>query len=154
MKPTITDIAKDTGLSLATISKYLDHKSIRPENARIIEESIQRLGYIPNQIAQGLRSKKTNTIALIIPSLGECLWGNTILPIESCLREKGYTLVVCTNYRDNNRPGGLSDFLFHNQVDGIIAVDVFCRKRFFLILKRRKSRLFVWMVFIHVWLQI
>ena len=58
MKPTITDIAKDTGLSLATISKYLNHKSIRPENARIIEESIQRLGYIPNQIAQGLRSKK------------------------------------------------------------------------------------------------
>ena len=98
MKPTITDIAKDTGLSLATISKYLNHKSIRPENARIIEESIQRLGYIPNQIAQGLRSKKTNTIALIIPSLGECLWGNTILPIESCLREKGYTLVPLKVY--------------------------------------------------------
>lgn len=106
MKPTITDIAKDTGLSLATISKYLNHKSIRPQNARIIEESIQRLGYIPNQIAQGLRSKKTNTVALIIPSLGECLWENTILPIENCLREKGYTLVVCTNYRDSNRPGG------------------------------------------------
>ena len=35
MKPTITDIAKDTGLSLATISKYLNHKSIRPQNAKI-----------------------------------------------------------------------------------------------------------------------
>jgi LacI family transcriptional regulator len=138
MKPTITDIAKDTGLSLATISKYLNHKSIRPENARLIEESIQRFGYTPNRIAQGLRSKKTNTIAMIIPSLGDCLWGNIILPIECYLREKGYTSVVCTNFQDSSTPGGLPNFLLHNQIDGIIAIDVLLNQKLFSLFREKR----------------
>ncbi len=138
MKPTITDIARDTGLSLATISKYLNHKSIRPENARLIEESIQRLGYTPNRIAQGLRSKKTNTIALIIPPLGDCLWGNIIFPIECYLREKGYTSIVCTNFQDGNTPGSLPAFLLNNQIDGIIAIDVFLNQELFSFFKEKK----------------
>ena len=52
MKITITDIARDTGLAVSTISKYLNHKNILPENEALIEASIKKLGYTPNRIAQ------------------------------------------------------------------------------------------------------
>lgn len=123
MKATITDIAKDTGLSLATISKYLNHKPVLPENMKKIEESIARLHYVPNQIAQGLRSKKTKTIALILPSLENCLWGKIVNPIEISLKSLGFMSIVCTSKSDEKYETTLLNFLLHNQVCGVIAVE-------------------------------
>ena len=68
MKITITDIARDTGLAVSTISKYLNHKNILPENEALIEASIKKLGYTPNRIAQALPAKSSHTVALLIPS--------------------------------------------------------------------------------------
>ncbi|MDO4272189.1 MAG: LacI family DNA-binding transcriptional regulator [Eubacteriales bacterium] len=123
MKATITDIAKDTGLSLATISKYLNNKPVLPENMKKIEESIERLHYVPNQIAQGLRSKKTKTIALILPSLENCLWGKIVNPIEISLKSLGFMSLVCTSKTDEKYETTLLNFLLHNQVCGVIAVE-------------------------------
>ncbi|MDC7288003.1 LacI family transcriptional regulator [Blautia schinkii] len=123
MKTTITDIAKDTGLSLATISKYLNHKPVLPENMKKIEESIARLHYVPNQVAQGLRSKKTKTIALILPALENCLWGKIVNPIEISLKSLGFMSIVCTSKSNEKYETTLLNFLLHNQVCGVIAVD-------------------------------
>lgn len=123
MKTTITDIAKDTGLSLATISKYLNNKPVLPENMKKIEESIARLHYVPNQIAQGLRSKKSMTVALILPPLENCLWGKIVKPIEVCLKSLGFMSIICTNDQEKNSDTTLLDFLLHNQVCGVIAAD-------------------------------
>lgn len=123
MKTTITDIAKDTGLSLATISKYLNNKPILPENKKKIEESIARLHYMPSQVAQNLRSKKTKTIALILPSPENCLWGKIINPIEIHLKSLGYIPIVCTSSFMEGNQNSMLNFLLHNQLSGIIAVD-------------------------------
>ena len=119
MKTTITDIARDTGLSVSTISKYLNQKTVLPENARLIEESIRRLNYTPNPIAQSLRSKKNSLIALVIPPLQNCLWGFAITPIEDFLHTQGYTAVVCTHSPEESNEA-LSDFLFHSNIGGVL----------------------------------
>ena len=70
MNVTINDIARATGLSTATISKYINHKKIREENRILIEKAIQELGYTPNRNAQLLRAKNTHTIGILISDLG------------------------------------------------------------------------------------
>ena len=122
MKITITDIAKDTGLSLATISKYLNHKKVLPENRILIENSIEKLGYTPNRIAQGLRAEKTNTIAIVIPSLSNYFWGPITTYIETTLRERGYLSIVYTISSDFQRQQYVINHILNNKVDGVIAV--------------------------------
>ena len=122
MKITITDIAKDTGLSLSTISKYLNHKSVLPENRVLIEASIKKLGYTPNKIAQGLRSKKTQTIALLIPSFSNYFWGAAVTCIETALREHGYKSIVFSCPPDPQQQSHIVDLIMGNHVDGIIAI--------------------------------
>lgn len=122
MKITITDIAKDTGLSLATISKYLNHKKVLPENRILIENSIEKLGYTPNRIAQGLRAEKTNTIAIVIPSLSNYFWGPITTYIETTLRERGYRSIVYTISSDFQRQQYVINHILNNKVDGVIAV--------------------------------
>ena len=75
MSATIKDIARETGLSLSTISKYLNNKSIQEQNKLLIEEAIRKLDYRPNRIAQSLRSERTMTVAVLLPDLGRpCLF--------------------------------------------------------------------------------
>lgn len=74
---TIKDIAKDTSCHLL-LSKQLNGKNILPENKILIEESIKKLGYVPNKTAQNLRSKRHNTICILLPTIGDYFWGHYV----------------------------------------------------------------------------
>ena len=50
MSATIKDIAKETGLALATISKYINGGTVRPQNKKQIDEAIRKLNYVPPRL--------------------------------------------------------------------------------------------------------
>ncbi len=122
MRSTIKDIAKDTNLSLATISKYLNNKSVLPENKILIEESIEKLGYIPNKTAQSLRSKKTKMVGIVIPELGNYFWGTVVTYVEKILRQHGYSTIVCSHERGTTHEQKVFEFLLDNQIAGVILI--------------------------------
>lgn len=122
MGSTIKDIAKDTNLSLATISKYLNGKNILPENKKLIEESIERLGYIPNKTAQNLRSKKTNTICILLPFIGDYFWGFLCSIIEEYLRKYNFSTIISSYDAYSSDNTSELQFLLSKQVDGVIFV--------------------------------
>ena len=66
MASTIKDIKSETGLALATISKYLNGGNVRTENREKIEAAIKKLDYRPNEMARALITKKTRTIGFVI----------------------------------------------------------------------------------------
>ena len=78
MKVTIKDIALKTGLSTATISKYLNQKPVSSTNQKKIKHAIEELHYKPNLAAQALRSGKSNLIGLMISDIGNYFWGPLI----------------------------------------------------------------------------
>ena len=98
MKTTIKDIAKSTGLSTATISKYLNNKPISQANQELIQNAIQKLHYEPNLAAQSLRSGKTNLIGLIISDIGNYFWGPLIANLTQIFSQSGYTVIVRSYY--------------------------------------------------------
>ena len=122
MKITITDIARDTGLAVSTISKYLNHKNILSEIEALIEASIKKLGYTPNRIAQGLRAKSSHTVALLIPSKNNYFWGNSVSYITSFLWEQGYVCTIHTYPPEKEKQLQLGQLLINNNIRGLIAV--------------------------------
>ena len=69
MPATIVDIKNQTGLSLATISKYLNGGNVLPENKEKIEAAIKDLHYEVNEIARSMVTSKTRTVGILVHSV-------------------------------------------------------------------------------------
>ena len=67
MVKTILDVEKVSGVSKATISRYLNGKRVNEKNKEKIDKAIKELNYNINPLASGLKSKRTNTVGVIIP---------------------------------------------------------------------------------------
>ncbi len=119
MKPSIKDIAIETGLSIATISKYLRKIKIREENRLKIEDVINRLEYTPNRNAQMLRSSKSYTIGVVIADLSNTFWGSIVDYIEEYLQQHGYMTVIYSGQELATDSRYLSNILAQN-LDGLI----------------------------------
>lgn len=122
MRVTIKDIARETGLSLATISKYLNNKKIREENRLLIEQAIHRLNYRPNHSAQTLRSKHTMTVAILISDLGNYFWGTIISSVSQYFVKYNYTVITCSFYYDLQKEREMIHDLIVRNIDGVIML--------------------------------
>lgn len=124
MVATIKDIAKYTGLGLATISSYLNGGNVRDENRKKIEEAIKELNFEVNEVARGLKTNKTKTIGVVIPELNINFCTEIITAMEDVLRNHGYATIVCDCRTDKDLEKNAVDFLFRKRVDGIINMPV------------------------------
>ena len=78
-KVTIYEVAKESNVSLATVSRVINGSTVVKEDTkRRVEEAINKLGYRPNAIAQGLALSRTTTVGLIIPSTSISFSGRVI----------------------------------------------------------------------------
>lgn len=100
MAATIRDVAKKSGLSLGTVSKYINGHPVKETNRLLIEQAIQELHYKPNNIAKGLRNSQTFSVAVLLPMLTSNFCTSMISSIESYLLPKGYTVIVCECHND------------------------------------------------------
>jgi len=119
---TIKDVAKQTGLSLATISKYLNGGSVREENRVRIEEAVADLGYRVNRNARSLKTNKTMTVGVVIPTLSVPFFGGVLSSLDKVLRASGYTSFVCSYDFDRDLELEKLRVLCNNNVDGIVLV--------------------------------
>ena len=130
MAATIRDIKERTGLSLATISKYLNGGNVLPENKIKIEAAIKDLHYEVNEIARGLVTNKTRTIGVVVYSI-ESLFNGTLLHyIADRLRKTGYGLLICDSVNDEEVEAKNVRFLLNKKVDGIMVIPVAKKSHF------------------------
>lgn len=122
MAATIKDIAKKTGLGLATISSYLNGGNVRDYNRIKIEEAIEELHYEVNEVARGLKTNRTKMIGIIIPELNNIFCAEIITEVEDILRGHGYATMVCDCRTDEKREEEAVEFLKKRRVDGVIVM--------------------------------
>lgn len=97
-KVSIVDIAKKAGVSITTVSRVLNGKAeefrISEKSQQKIKETARKLNYVPNQFAASLKSGKSNTIALIIPSLSNPFFADIASEINAEVRNRGYITII------------------------------------------------------------
>ena len=124
MAATMKDIARRTGLGLATISSYFHGGNVREKNRAKIEEAIRELHYEVNEVARGLKTNATKTIGVVIPELNNTFCAEIITEMEDILRSHGYATIVCDCRTDRKLEREAVDFLSRKRVDGIINMPV------------------------------
>jgi LacI family transcriptional regulator len=118
---TIREIAKEAGLSIATVSRFLNNSGYISDEAKIkIQEVMTRFDYKPNQIARGLAKQKTNTIALIIPDITNPFFPELVVSIEEAATSKGYSLILINTQENKIHSNNIFKNLQNRYVDGII----------------------------------
>ncbi|MBI4428346.1 MAG: LacI family DNA-binding transcriptional regulator [Ignavibacteriales bacterium] len=125
---TINDIANKAGASVTSVSRVLNNKAgkyrISKETAKRILKAAAELDYKPNELARGLRLKKTHTIGLVIPDISNPFFAYVTRNIQRVAHELGYSLVVCDT--DENLPLELEhiNLLMSKGVDGLVIMPV------------------------------
>lgn len=122
MAATIKDIARSTGLGIATISKYLNGGRVRPDNRKLIDDAIRDMNYVPNEIARSLKTNHTKAIGVVIPELSNIFITSIITMMEDLLRKKGYAVIICDCRSDKMLELDAVTFLVNKRVDGLICM--------------------------------
>lgn len=122
MKVTIKDIARETGLSTATISKYLNKKPISEENRALIQETIERLHYRPNRTAQILRAKRTHTIGIMLSDFGSYFWAEMINTITNYFIQHHYAVITSSYSFTPGKETMVVQDLISQHPDGVIVL--------------------------------
>ena len=120
MASTMKDIARMTGLGLATISKFLNGGTVRPKNKKLIEDAVRELHFVPNEFARSLKTSQSRTVGVVIPELGNQFITSIITTMEDILRKHDYAVIVCDCRTDAWREKEAVSFLVHKRVDGLI----------------------------------
>lgn len=120
---TLKDIARETGVHVSTVSRALDpnaRTSLTAEVVERIQATAERMGYRPNRLASGLRTKRTMTVGLMLPDIANTLFPPIVRGAESILEAHGYASIIVNTDGDREREGKLVDVLLQRGVDGII----------------------------------
>ena len=120
MAATMKDLSRETGLGLATISKYFNGGTVREKNRVLIDAAVKKLHYVPNEVARSLKTQQTRVIGVIIPELSNAFITSIISSMEDILRQRDYAVIVCDCRSNSKREKEAVEFLLHRRVDGLI----------------------------------
>lgn len=119
----IKEIAKAAGVSVATISRVLNHpEQVLPETREHVLAVMKAQNYTPNWFARGLNLGRTNTIALLVPSIEVWLYQKLIAGIETVARNKRYAVIFCHTDSDPERELDYLKTVESRHIDGVVVV--------------------------------
>ncbi|MFN8485363.1 MAG: LacI family DNA-binding transcriptional regulator [Anaerolineae bacterium] len=120
---TIRDVAKRAGVSPITVSRVINNFDyVSEENRRRVHEAIAEMGYVPNTVARSLRSKRTNTLALVLTDVANPFFTTVARGVEDTASKAGYTVILCNTDESEAEQQKYLDVLIQKQVDGVLLV--------------------------------
>ena len=118
---TIYDVAREAGVSMATVSRVVNgNKNVKENTRKKVLEVIERLDYRPNAVARGLASKRTTTVGVVIPDITNTYFASLAKGIDDIAEMYKYNIVLANSDEDDEKEVAVVNTLFSKQVDGII----------------------------------
>lgn len=123
-KITMKDIAEKVGVSKTTVSMVINNKdsNISEETKNKIYRVIEETGYIPNNVARGLNTKKSGSIGIIIPDISNPFFSELSRAIEDVANKLGYNVILCNSDNDADKEKKYVELLISKLIDGIILI--------------------------------
>ncbi|TVX94189.1 catabolite control protein A [Paenibacillus agilis] len=121
MTVTIYDVAREAGVSMATVSRVVNNNpNVKPQTRKKVYEAIERLGYRPNAVARGLASKKTTTVGVVIPDISNSIFAEISRGIEDIANMYHYNIILCNADKKKEKEIRVINTLLEKQVDGLL----------------------------------
>lgn len=119
---TLHDVAREAGVSLITASRALSNPGVVSEKtiARV-QRAVEVTGYIPNLLAGGLKSRRSLTVAALVPNIAVAQFLPTIKALTDALDAAGYQLILGQTGYDHAREEALLGTMISRRPDGIIV---------------------------------
>lgn len=119
----IYDIAKMSGVSIATVSRVMNNNPKVSEKTKAkVMEAIEKSGYTPNVFAQGLGLKSMRTIGILVPSIADLYMSRAVAYIEDNLHDAGYDCILhCSGYTAEEKETHIQ-LLLNKKIDAMILV--------------------------------
>ncbi|MFZ4616730.1 MAG: LacI family DNA-binding transcriptional regulator [Rectinemataceae bacterium] len=121
--PTIHDIAKEAGVSIASVSRVLNELPVREETMKKVQAAVRKLEYVPNFFARGLSGAESRSIGVLITSMTNSYYMEITEAIERRLRERDFTLLLCSTDLDEALERRYLKEHMSRRVDGCIVID-------------------------------
>src|ERR1043165_5525173 len=121
-KVRLKDIAVRAGVSVMTVSKVMrDAPDISPGTKARIKLMAQQMGYVPDSLAQGLRTGATKLLGLVISTVTNPIFSRIVLALEERAHELGYDLILAQHHLNAEREQEVIRRLLARRVDGLIV---------------------------------
>ncbi len=124
--PTIKDVAKQVGVSTATVSHVINNtRFVSAELKQRVLKAIQDLGYHPNAIARSLVKRKTHTIGILISDILNPFYTAIVRGIEDVTYKSGYSVMLCNTDEDPEKEILYIQMLLEKRTDGLVISTAF-----------------------------
>lgn len=121
---TVKDIAELAGVSVATVSRVINQNGrYSAETERRVRQVIEEYDYQPNQLAKGLRQRKTDAIGITVPNISNEFFASMVLAIQGRLFEEGRSLTIYNTNSSLDMERQCHALLAAQNVSGIISVN-------------------------------
>src|SRR5574344_2247850 len=115
---TIYEVAKASGVSLATVSRVINNSdTVKEDTKKKVMAVIKKLGYKPSGLAQPLATNKTTNIGVIIPSANYVYISNLLNGISEVAKEKGFVLTLFTTSHSRDEALSCLEKVIKSHVD-------------------------------------
>jgi LacI family transcriptional regulator len=120
---TIKDVALSAGVSIATVSRVLNHNlSVTEDTRKRVLQVMEELGYNRNEVARSLKVRQTRTIGIIAPELSNVYFMEVVEAMERILAPKGYTMIIGSSNDSVAEEKRKLQVLVERNVDGLVVM--------------------------------
>ena len=118
---TLKDVARETGLTVTTVSRVLNNRGyISEETREKVYAAMKKLNYRPNEVARSLSKKSTNTIGVIVPHIRHPYFSELISNLENEASKRGYKMILCNSQEKEHKEREYLEMCTSNRVAGIV----------------------------------